>query len=100
MKKIKIKRILNSIKTFLCGDTFKLIIVALSIGITCIACLWAYLMTVFTNDLTNKTISLEEENEYLREELDYYIGESNYYQNYFVELEECLYSCLENKNNE
>lgn len=100
MIKRRTKRVLNSIKEFLTGETFKIILIGLSIGIAGIACFWAYIMTVFTNDLVEKVQLLEDENTYLKEDVGDCGIDANYYRMLYEEMEDTLRHYQENNDNE
>lgn len=98
--KENVKKMLKKLKSFLSGDTFKLILVGLSIGIAGIACFWGYVMTIFTNDLVEKVKILEDENKYLKEDIRECGIDAYYYSMLYDEAEEALFQCQENYENE
>lgn len=100
MIKRRTKRVLNSIKTFLTGETFKIILIGLSIGVAIVAVFWAYIMTVLTNDLVEKVKLLEDENTYLKEDVRKCGIDTYYYSMLYDEAEEALFQCQENNKNE
>lgn len=98
--KENVKRLLKKLKSFLSGDVFKVILIGLSIGIAGIACFWAYIMTVFTNDLVEKVQLLEDENTYLKEDVRECGIDANYYRMLYEEMEDTLRHYQENNENE
>lgn len=98
--KENIKKLLKKLSSFLSGDTFKVILIGLSIGIAGIAIFWGYVMTVFTNDLVEKVKILEDENAYLKEDIKEYSIDAYYYSMLYAEAEEALYQCQESTENE
>ena len=98
--KENVKRLLKKLSSFLSGDTFKVILVGLSIGIAGIAIFWGYVRTVFTNDLVEKVKILEDENAYLKEDIKEYSIDAYYYSMLYAEAEEALYQCQESTENE
>ena len=98
--KENVKRLLKKLSSFLSGDTFKVILVGLSIGIAGIAIFWGCVMTVFTNDLVEKVKILEDENKYLKEDIRECGIDAYYYSMLYDEAEEALFQCQENYENE
>ena len=98
--KENVKKLLKKLSSFLSGDTFKVILVGLSIGVAGMAIFWGYVMTVFTNDLVEKVKILEDENAYLKEDIKEYSIDAYYYSMLYAEAEEALYQCQESTENE
>ena len=98
--KENVKRLLKKLSSFLSGDTFKVILVGLSIGIAGIAIFWGYVMTVFTNDLVEKVKILEDENAYLKEDVRECGIDAYYYRMLYEEMEDTLRHYQENNENE
>lgn len=98
--KENVKKLLKKLKSFLSGDVFKVILIGLSIGVAGIACFWAYIMTVLTNDLVEKVKLLEDENTYLKEDVRECGIDAYYYSMLYDEAEEALFQCQENNENE
>lgn len=98
--KENVKKLLKKLKPFLSGDVFKVILIGLSIGVAGIACFWAYIMTVLTNDLVEKVKLLEDENTYLKEDVRECGIDAYYYSMLYDEAEEALFQCQENNENE